>query len=102
MEHGWLVELGVSEQIDLRNTVVDVEYGWFLEQGANEQIDLWNIVAGVERMQANRVNVRKIAHLTTFIGGGYDFVWNKENALEIHENQPKLEKKQNFVKHRQW
>ena len=36
---------------------------------------------------------KKIAHLTTFMGGGIDFVWNKENALENHENQPKLEKK---------
>ena len=81
---------------------VDVEHSWFVEQGVNEQIDLWNTLVDVERMQANRANVRKIAHLTTLMGGGYGSVWNKENAMENHENQPKLEKKQNFKKHRQW
>ena len=49
---------------------VDVEHSWFVEQGVNEQIDLWNTLVDVERMQANRANVRKIAHLTTFMGGG--------------------------------
>ena len=38
---------------------VDVEHGWFVEQGVNGQIDLWNTVVDVERMQTNRANVRK-------------------------------------------
>ena len=38
---------------------VGVEHGWFVEKGVNEQIDLWNTVVDVERMQTNRANVRK-------------------------------------------
>ena len=38
---------------------VGVEHGWFVEKGVNEQIDLWNTVVDVERMQANRADVQK-------------------------------------------
>ena len=38
---------------------VGVEHGWFVEKGVNEQIDLWNTVVDVERMQANHADVQK-------------------------------------------